>query len=54
MYSCQPCCVAGPRRHSAPSPARRFLLFGVIEAVTLTIGWMPGSVAAYWIEDWNH
>ncbi len=33
---------------------RTGLLFGMIEAVTPAIGWAMGSVAAAWIEDWDH
>ncbi|WP_269499750.1 manganese efflux pump MntP [Castellaniella sp. S9] len=30
------------------------LLFGIIEAITPVIGWAIGSVAAAWIEEWDH
>lgn len=33
---------------------RTGLLFGAIEAVTPAVGWALGSVAAHWIEDWDH
>lgn len=33
---------------------RTGLMFGVIEAITPAIGWALGSVAANWIQDWDH
>lgn len=30
------------------------LLFGVIEAITPLIGWAIGSVAAKWVQQWDH
>lgn len=37
-----------------PEALRTGIIFGVIEAVTPLIGWALGSVAAQYVEEWDH
>lgn len=43
--------MASPRWSDA---LRTGLIFGVVEAITPVIGWLLGSVAEQFIEDWDH
>lgn len=37
-----------------PDALRTGLIFGLVEAITPIIGWLLGSVAERYIEDWDH
>jgi putative Mn2+ efflux pump MntP len=45
---------AGMVKPTWPQALRIGLIFGVVEAITPTIGWLLGSAAARFIERWDH
>ncbi|MCW5582080.1 MAG: manganese efflux pump [Luteimonas sp.] len=45
---------AAMRHPRWPDAARTGLVFGIVEAITPIVGWMLGSAAERYIQDWDH
>lgn len=42
------------QRVTVPQALRIGMLFGLVEGTTPVIGWLVGSFAARWVENWDH